>query len=395
MGSLTAWTIARIRRSRFLPQSSVNRVADADRLDTPLAAQVIVWFPTAPDTLYQLRQWYRALEQLAEVRPVAVICRDSRVSRQIRAESPLDAFSLSSSAQLDAILSQSDVKVALYVNLDPLDFDCLRFPTLLHVYIGHGDSDKQVFASNQVKAFDRYFVAGEAAVERLASELMLYDAPQHAVAIGQPQLDGSAMLHEPTDHHGERSRVVYAPTWEGAHPSMSYSSVISHGEGILTSLIQAGHEVVYRPHPLTGSADAAFAKADRRLRSLVTGAGQTVDTSADLRAAFDGAAVLVTDVSAVVSFWLPSGRPILVTVPTGTDAAAGTLTTRLPRLRADELSDTPRRVSDLITSPPDLTSEISRHLGDLTVGAATATFVAAVEQAIIDRDAAQHSPGHP
>ncbi len=383
-----SWATERVRRSSRLPGTYVNRVSDLEDRNTPLAAAVIVWFPTAPDSLYQIRPWFHALEQLHRIHPVLVVCRDSRVSAHVRAASSLDAISLGTSAELDELLAISpDVQIALYVNLDPLDFDCLRFRSMLHVYIGHGDSDKRVFASNQVKAFDHYFVAGPAAIDRLDAELMFYDARAHAVVIGQPQLDGSAVRwQDPVTGRG--SRVVYAPTWEGAHPSMSYTSVSSHGEAIVSSLLQAGHEIVYRPHPFTGRHDPTAAAADRRIRTMVTTAGHQVDETPDLRAAFGSAAVLITDVSAVVSYWLPSGRPVLVTVPDRTDAAPGTLATRLPRLRVADAAAAADHVADLLRDPPDLTDDVAAHLGDVTPGAATTAFVAAVSAAITRRNTA-------
>ena len=258
---------------------------------------------------------------------------------------------------------------------------------MLHVYIGHGDSDKRVFASNQVKAFDHYFVAGSAAIARLDAELMFYDAQAHAVVIGQPQLDGAAVPWE-DPATGSGSRVVYAPTWEGAHPSMSYSSVRSHGEAIVSSLLRAGHEVVYRPHPFTGRHDPDTAAADRRIRAMVTSAGHQVDETPDLRAAFATGSVLITDVSAVVSYWLPSGRPVLVTVPAGTDAAPGTLAARLPRLSATDAASAAEHVADLLREPPVLADDVEAHLGDVTPGAATAAFIEAVSAAIIRRNIA-------
>ncbi|MGB9012583.1 MAG: CDP-glycerol glycerophosphotransferase family protein [Aeromicrobium sp.] len=388
MGKMMSWATDRVRRSPRLPGTYVNRVSDLEDRLTPLTATVIVWFPTAPDSLYQIRPWFHALEQLHRVHPVLVVCRDSRVSAHVRAASSLNALSLGTSAELDELLAISpDVRIALYVNLDPLDFDCLRFRSMLHVYIGHGDSDKRVFASNQVKAFDHYFVAGSAAIDRLEAELMFYDARGHAVVIGQPQLDGAAVQWE-APVTGPGSRIVYAPTWEGAHPSMSYTSVSSHGEAIVSSLLRAGHEIVYRPHPFTGRHDPTAADADRRIRAMVMAAGHHVDETPDLRASFGSAAALITDVSAVVSYWMPSGRPVLVTVPDCTDAAPGTLATRLPRLRVADAAAAADHVADLLRNPPNVTDDIATHLGDVTPGAATTAFVEAVSAAISRRNAA-------
>lgn len=397
MGRFSRWVVARIRRSRLLPTGVLNRVADSARLGQAVDASVVVWFPTALDSLYQLRPWYDALRELHATHRLVIVCRDSRVAKAIRQESSLDALSLSTSAELDAILADSTVKVALYVNLDPLDFDCLRFRSLAHVYIGHGDSDKAVFASNQIKAFDRYFVAGSAAVARLGTQLMFFDAAARTAIIGQPQLDGAALSPSalaPAAPTGSPPRVVYAPTWEGAHPSASYSSVVSHGEHIVGSLIAAGFTVVYRPHPFTGREDATYRQVDERLRKIVAAGGQLVDESPDLRAAFDSSDVLITDVSAVVSYWLPSGRPILLTEPVNVALPADTLSARLPRLSVAEAPSAAAGVTALLADPPDLSAEIATHLGDVTPGAATAAFVVAVGQMIADRDTAWATVDH-
>src|SRR5699024_11779907 len=88
--------------------------------------------------------------------------RDSRTPAIARTEAGLDCLTVGTVGQLGDILAVSDVRRALYVNLDPLVFEALRFTGPAHVYLGHGDSDKDVFASHQVCAFDYYFVAGPA-----------------------------------------------------------------------------------------------------------------------------------------------------------------------------------------------------------------------------------------
>ena len=57
-------------------------------------------------------------------------------------------------ARSTAVIARSDVALALYVGHASANFECLRFASLLHAYIGHGDSDKGVSASNQLKAYD-------------------------------------------------------------------------------------------------------------------------------------------------------------------------------------------------------------------------------------------------
>ena len=46
---------------------------------------------------------------------------------------------------------------------------------MLHVHVNHGESDKLSMVSNHAKAYDRVFVAGEAAVQRHLDGLLEFD----------------------------------------------------------------------------------------------------------------------------------------------------------------------------------------------------------------------------
>jgi len=383
---LQGWLISRIRRSRFLPAATVDRVADADRLNVALTQSVIVYFATSQVTLYQIRPWFPALRRLDAEFPLTVVCRDSRAAAIIREESELDCFTVGTQDDLDGILTRSDVKLALYINLDPLDFDCLRFASMMHVYIGHGDSAKGVFASNQVKAFDRYFIAGDAAAIRLERELLEFDATTRCVKIGQPQLDGFAPS-APID--GGRPVVVYAPTWEGAQSTQSHSSLLTHGRAIVDSLAKDGRfDIVYRPHPLTGSEDPRLAEVDAAIRRTLAGSGHRVDLSPTLASAFDGASALITDVSAAAGYWLVTGRPIIVT---SDGVAAPMFGPQVASLAQGDAPRTAEIVASLVADPPDLAPVVAEHLGDITPGTATSAFVAACAAMIELRDRLLHS----
>ncbi|MGZ5367280.1 MAG: CDP-glycerol glycerophosphotransferase family protein [Aeromicrobium sp.] len=384
---LRVWSITRLRRSRFLPVSVPDKVADEQRLGRSLSETVMVYFATGQDTLYQLRPWYAALEALNTAHAVVVVFRDSRTARIVDAETTLDCITLADYGQLDAILAVSDVKLALYVNHDPINFECLRFTSLAHVYLGHGDSDKSVFVSNQLKAYDFYLVAGQAAIARVQSSVMFYDAAARCLPIGQPQLD----IIERHSRPPARPVVLYAPTWEGSQPSVAYSSLQSHGPALVDSILASrDFDLIYRPHPFTGNVTPAFATTDAAIRAKVAAAGQRVDTTGTLADAIAGSSVLITDVSAVTSFWLPTGRPVLVTEPSVAEAqtAPGGISARLPRLAAANAGNAAAIVTQILDSPPDYADLVEHHLGDVSPGAATATFVSTCTNLIGRRDAA-------
>ena len=91
-------------------------------------------------------------------------------------------------SELAGLHEQLDPRVALYCNNGMRNFQSLLNGRVLHVHINHGESDKHSMLSNNAKAYDRVFVAGEAAVQRHLTGLMEFDACR-LVRIGRPQLD--------------------------------------------------------------------------------------------------------------------------------------------------------------------------------------------------------------
>jgi hypothetical protein len=387
-----------IRRWGLLPEGDPDGLGDDDALrGQSLSFRVMAYFPDTVTNLYQLRQWYEPLRRLDERHRVGIVCLDSRTAAVLRTESGLPVVCVGRIATLEDLVARSDVALALYVNHNIRNLHPLRFASMLHAYLGHGDSDKIASSSNQVKAYDYVLVAGETGRERLRRNLMRYDVDAHVRIVGRPQLDG-------VDHvvrlrpASSRPTVVYAPTWEGAQPSMAYSSVRSHGAALLQSLFDAGEfRVVYRPHPRTGANDVAFAAADRDLRALVEQArsrepdvGHDVDTAATWDPRRDDADIVVTDVSAVAGDWMTTGKPLLVTVPSDPDAFidVDSVLTAVPTISAGAAADTAGLVrAELAGGDAARRGEwVARAMGDVAEGAATARFVAVCDELIGMRD---------
>ncbi|MFC5679312.1 CDP-glycerol glycerophosphotransferase family protein [Aeromicrobium endophyticum] len=376
---LRVWAIGRLRRSRLLPTGMPDKQTDESRLGQRFEQPVMLYFPTTLDSLYQLRPWFHALTALDVEHPVVCVFKDSRTARVVRAETGLDCVTLARYGQLDEILSLSDVKLALYVNHDPINFESLRFTSMVHVYLGHGDSDKGVSVSNQVKAYDLCFLAGQAAVDRTASAVMLYDAAARSVLIGQPQLDGAP----PVEAHPDATRptVLYAPTWEASQPSVSYGSLETHGAALVRAL-SGRYRVVYRPHPLNGVIRPSYAVADDAVRRLA----DRVDTDVPLEQSFADADLLVTDVSAVALTWLPTGKPLLVTTP-AVPYPPSTLMDVVPQLApGDPFAEI---VATHLSSDPTAAARaalVEHYLGDPAPGVATRRFIEACRDAMLLRD---------
>jgi hypothetical protein len=388
-------TGGRLLRRRLLPGGEPDAIGeDAQLTDRVLEQRVVAFFPEPPRNAYQLEQWLRPLEQLDRGRGVVLITQDSRTTARLRERTTLPVHCVARTATLDGLVARGRLGLALYVSHHPRNFQLLRYPSLAHVYLGHGESDKAVSASNQLKAYDRSFVAGQAAVDRIAGELMWFDLDR-LVRVGRPQVSPARRR----DAGDGRPTVLYAPTWEGGQPSMAYSSVPSYGEALVRSLTGAGLRVVYRPHPRTGANRRDVAEADAALRRVfdepaVRATGSNLDPGEPLTDAFSGADVLITDVSSVAVEWLPTGRPLVVTEPAepGAVVPPSPLLAAVPRLSGADAAHAAELVQRCLTDDPERAARVTlveHYLGGSDPDAALRRFLDACDDVLAFRDAAQ------
>jgi hypothetical protein len=301
-----------LRRAGLVPGGTPDGLGDDDRLgDLVLRTRAVVFFPDPPENLYQLRQWYPALEELDRAMGVTILTQDSRSTRAIRAETPLPVHAAALTRTVGALLESGDVALVLYVGQANANAVALRSPRVAHVFLNHGESDKWVSISNQVKSFDFAFVGGQASVDRHHNGLLMFNASERLYQIGRPQAPDATTPAGPTT-------VLYAPTWEGTQAINAYSSVKAFGHSLVKSLIDTtDYRIVYRPHPRTGTSDRSYRQADAAIRKLIAGHGARarVDATATTAAALQGAHVLVSDVSAIATDWLTQRRPLITTTP--------------------------------------------------------------------------------
>ncbi|MEQ6902205.1 CDP-glycerol glycerophosphotransferase family protein [Nocardioides sp. YIM 152588] len=281
---------------------------------------VIAYFADDPSRTYQLVQWLPVLELLDHEHPVGLVLRNHDSAAIVRQRTSLPVEVLPEFSALTERYADLDAKVVLYCNNSMYNFQSLLDTRKLHVHINHGESDKQSMASNNAKAYDRVFVAGEAAVQRLDAGLMAFDLGK-VVRIGRPQLDlRPAPLIPPTT----RRTVLYAPTWEGDADYNDYTSVDTMGPEVIEAILAVPDtRVVYKPHPkVTTSQTQAIRDGHRRILELVAraaaeepDAGHVAVISGDILAVMPDCDAMVSDVSSVGLDWLylRTERPIFVT----------------------------------------------------------------------------------
>jgi hypothetical protein len=366
-------------------------------------ADVLAYFADDPTRTYQLIQWLPVLELLDEQHPVAVVTRDEGSAELLAGRTRLPIEVAPSFPELTELYAGSDAKVVLYCNNSMLNFQSLLDGRKLHVHINHGESDKQSMASNNAKAYDRVFVAGEAAVQRHEAGLLEFDTAR-LVRIGRPQLDlRPPALLEPST----RRTVLYAPTWEGDAEYNDYTSVDTVGADIVRAVLSLPDvRLVYKPHPkVATSPTPAIRDAHQRILGLVAEAarrepeaGHVAVTVGDILAVMPDCDAMITDVSSVGLDWLylRTEKPIFLT---DRHHDGERLRQEVPVSRCADVVDEVDVASfaalvaaRLEHDEHHLARVAMRHhyFDDLQVGQSTSRFVEAVADLVVLRDRLLH-----
>jgi len=357
------------------------------------SVQVVVYFADTRVNMYQIRQWYAPLAELAKTRSVAIIARSPGTMLTLLDESPVPVVYLRQVVDLERFIHSQDIKIVFYVNQNTKNFQMFRYGRMWHVFINHGESDKMYMTTNQFKAYDYSLIAGDAARDRLARKLWDFDLDRRAISIGRPQADHFAGdLPYPAD---DRTVVLYAPTWEGDRDSAAYGSIATHGVALVNALlVSSHHRVIYRPHPRSGVVDAEYGAANRAIIAAIAAANaadpaahHVFDDGNELGWQLAGADVAITDISAMVYDRLATGKPLIVTRPVSAHAEideTGYLGSSewLTAESAGDIVAIADRVQHSEEAQQNLHFWVERHFGDTTQGAATARFHAAVEHLV-------------
>ena len=391
--------IVRSRRSRRI----IARRQDSVLRPAPGTIKIAVYVADTKVNLYQIRQWYAPLAELDRTWPVAIIARSPSSTVELWNEAPVPTVYARKVADLEQFVHEQDIRIVLYVNQNAKNFQMFRYGRMWHVFINHGESDKMYMTTNQFKAYDYAFVAGDAALERLRRKLWDFDLERKAIPIGRPQADHFAGdLPYPQDG---RVVVLYAPTWEGDRAAAAYGSIASHGVALSRAILSSPrHRLIYRPHPRSGVLDPEYRAANQAIIAAIAQANagdpsahHVFDDGPDLGWQLAAADVAITDISAMVYDRLATGRPIIVTRPVSADAdvdETGFLGAA-EWLRAETAGDVLAAV-DRVLADPDAIDTLrfwsQRHFGDTSPGSASRRFREAIERLMAEWE--QHAAIH-
>jgi len=345
----------------------------------------LVYYSGPREGGYQLSMWMPYLEMLG--RPFAILVREEANLGLAAEVSGRPILYVRRVEAVPVVLAES-VTTIFYVNNEIKNAQGVRFLDRTHVHLGHGDSDKPSSYSPTTGIFDLIFVAGQAGVDRFASHGVTIPQEKFRL-VGRPQLAQVEPAQESTA--ASVRTVLYAPTWRGGLPDMTFGSLV-FGHDLVAALLKLGARVIFRPHPYSFRDAASRVHIQRIDDLLVAHAGEHLTSAASIAMSifecFNASSALVSDISSIASDYLASGKPFALT-DTGVSA---NLAEEFPLavcayiLRPD--GDHAAVLGEMLGADP-LRPERRRmgtyYLGDTSQRDPVTTFVAAAEAALAGR----------
>ena len=264
LGSLYVGALLPYIRGTKIPPTPEVILAAVDDWLHEYKPQTVLYFSGSKDSAYQVNMWLETMEEL-DTRPLVLL--RERVILQNLAQTKVPVICVPGGVHL-MNLDLSTVRVALYAANVGKNIHLLRVPTMKHVFIGHGDSDKLASVNPFSKVYDEVWTAGRAGRDRYAiADVGVRD--DDIVEVGRPQLAPIQTRQGVPD--GRIPTVLYAPTWEGWDNDPGNTSLLRAGENIVKKLLKADPpvRVLYKPHPFTGTVSPAAGSAHRKVVALV------------------------------------------------------------------------------------------------------------------------------
>lgn len=387
-----AWRSA----STWIRGGKPGRAAGHEIHGVAVPGTVVAYFGDQANKIYQLTQWLPVLEELNKHHRVIVIFRKVGALRAVRGMTTLPLLFVRRFDDLATLYFENDYRLCIYVNNGVTNFQSLAYAPMVHVHVNHGESDKLSMVSNQAKAYDRVFVAGQAAIDRHRRALIDFDESR-LVRVGRPQLDIARPAALPSS---PLRTVMYAPTWEGENDSNNYTSLDLYGVQVIRGLLALPDtRVVYKPHPrIETSPTPQIVEADAQIRALIDesvaqGGAHMIAMQGDILAMFDAVDLLVTDISSVGLdyLYLRPDRPLVLTDRRDDREgliAEAPIARATPIIDSRTVSDSARIFARALEDDPHRTprEEIrTYYFGTEPVGTSTRVFLDAIDRLIQDR----------
>jgi hypothetical protein len=279
--------------------------------------EFVVYFASTVGANYQVGMWLPYFVRIG--RPFIIVTRTAPMLAQISRLCEEQGVTVPlihrrTLRSLEEIIVDS-MTAAFYVNNAARNTHLVERRELTHVWLNHGDSEKPACFNPVHAIYDLLFAAGQAGVDRYARHGVSIPAEKFRI-VGRPQVE---LITPPRGPIGtiKQPTVLYAPTWQGPFAdSRVYSLPV--GRQIVEQLLAHGARVVFRAHPFNYRYPddqkmiediGAVLDADREVSGRQHLWGPAAEQEMSVEDCFNASDAMVSDVSAVVSDYLHSGKP--------------------------------------------------------------------------------------
>jgi hypothetical protein len=305
---------------RFLHSGRVGRYERQLMAElTAYSPDVIVYMTAAAgQSAYILNQWLPALDRM-DKRGI-ILVREANNITPI-AETTLPIIYAPRTRDVERFVLPS-VKLALYPANGGRNVHLAREAGIRHIFLNHGDSDKSTSANPVSRLYDEVWVAGQTAIDRYQAADIKIPRENFAI-VGRPQVDALRVGPRPDR---DQPRVLYAPTFEGHYEEANYSSLEVMGPQMIRAILAERPDIgiIFKHHPSTGMERKSMLTAKAEVARLLVQAPNARQhiiaeqhPEMTLNDCFEMADVLISDISSVVTDFLHTERPVLVSNPMG------------------------------------------------------------------------------
>jgi len=381
-----AVVVAGVRASR-----TVADLAALPRILDGLGPRFAVYFAAGPASVYQLAMWEPYFRRID--RPFVVVVRTLSSLRALASITTAPVVHRPDLRSLDDVAVES-LTTVFYVNNAVKNTHMVERAGLHHVWLNHGDSEKPACYNPVHAIYDTIFAAGQAAIDRYARHGV--SLPREAFEIvGRPQVSTITPAVPRADD--DVPTVLYAPTWIGPYADTDVYS-LPVGAQLVRALLARGVRVVFRAHPLNYTKPVGRELVEEIQQILAADAaatgrahlwGEAAEVELTVEECFNLSDAMVCDVSAVVSDYLQSGKPMAIMAMSHDPEE---IHAEVPAARAAyvvprTLEGLEERLDELLGSDPLAAERVEMrryYLGDFPAETYAEGFLAAARR-IVDR----------
>lgn len=278
--------------------------------------QFVVYFGSGVGITYQLGMWLPYFDRIGC--KYIIVTRSLKMMRAAGLMTEHPVINRPTLRSLEEVITPS-VGAAFYVNNAGKNTHFIERREMKHVWLNHGDSEKPACFNPVHAIYDVIFAAGQAGIDRYERHGVRIPREKFQI-VGRPQVEQIHVAEPQREGSDEGRTVLYAPTWKGAYQDSELYSLPS-GTEIVQRLIDRGCTVIFRAHPLNyryGNAKAYIAEIQALLAadSAASGRqhiwGEAAESEMTTEDCFNASDAMISDVSAVVSDYLQSGKPLSV-----------------------------------------------------------------------------------